>query len=169
MLALHLIPECYADTALVRSLFSAEYDTINHADGISRVAYILKKNENKENISIGFIDNDKKNVPTYFLDFEIKEELDNVIFKKHKSDNIYIFVFKKAIETFLLSELNSIDKKASDFGFDNEIKKFSKRLKKTNVDENEDFQGLISLLKSDQTAGCQFIRTHLAKIREMHP
>jgi len=47
---------------------------------------VLKKIDNEGFINIGFIDDDKKNVPSYFAEFELIAEITEVLLlKKHTS------------------------------------------------------------------------------------
>ncbi|MFN8436455.1 MAG: hypothetical protein U0V72_02360 [Cytophagales bacterium] len=160
-----LIPECYADTFFIDSIFKEKGDEVNHAFGISQVSVSLENGHFKELIKIGFIDNDKKNVPPYFNNFEIVDESDNISFKKHKENNIYVFVLKPAIEMFLINEIQSIGKSIEEFNLPIDLKSLKKQLKKTHVAENENYQNLISFLRNNKTIGCEFIRTHLQKLR----
>ena len=57
---LQFVPECFAETTMVKELF-LDLGYINHASGISQVNTILKKEDIGNYINIGFVDNDKKN------------------------------------------------------------------------------------------------------------
>ena len=72
-----IIPECYADTLLIKSV---GYQLPNHQHSIGEVANLMVKNYKNKKV-IGVIDNDKTK-PSYFKDFEEIKKAHNLILKK---------------------------------------------------------------------------------------
>ncbi len=158
------VPECYAETELVKLVFD-KIDYLNHGEGIHSVSKILKKEDVTNYLNVGFIDNDKKNIPPYFDEFVLLEEHPFVMFKKHLITNDYVFVAKPAIEKFILSQLDEIGKKPSDYNLPNDFKLFRKKLKSMQIKNNEGFKLLILDIKAHQTSGIVFICQKVAQLQ----
>ena len=136
---LQFVPECYAETELVKLIFD-NINYLNHGEGIHSVSSILKKPDVENYINIGFIDNDKKNIPPYFDEFIEIDKHPSIIFKKHPNTNDYILVANPAIERFILSQLLEINKQPSDYGLPNDFKEFRKTLKSMRIQHNEKYK-----------------------------
>jgi hypothetical protein len=156
MLSLHLVPECYAETELVKIIFNP-IDYLNHAEGIHAVSTILKRQDIQNYINIGFIDNDKKNIPPYFDEFIVIDELPSIILKKHPITNDYVFVANPAIEKFIITQLSEINKNPSDYELPNDFKGFRKKLKSMRIEHNHKYKEMISDLKNANTSGILFM------------
>jgi hypothetical protein len=75
------LPECYGDTRIV-TFFNIGRGFINHAEGIHKVAKAMKSQvRDYHKILIDLVDNDKKNVPSYFNDFVILKETQSLILR----------------------------------------------------------------------------------------
>jgi len=153
---LHLIPECYAETTMVKLLFQ-DADLFNHASGISQVSKILSQKDKIDYKNIGFIDNDKHNVPQYFDEFQLLYSFENVALKKHPETNDFLVVVNPAIEKFLLSQLGVIKKQPSEFGLPNDFNNFRKELKRGHIQYHEGYKKMIVELKDKRAPGVQFI------------
>jgi hypothetical protein len=167
MAKLHLVPECHAETAMVRKLFMQKDDKLNHAPGIQQVGKVLEKKDNEGFINIGFIDNDKQNVPKYFSEFELIAEITEVSFKKHPESNDYIFVAKPAIEKFILNQLNECGLQLATFNFPTDFKDFKRKMKKSLIENNEDYHQLLHEVNNLNPSGILFIKNHLRALREL--
>lgn len=167
---LQFAPECFAETEMVRILFedliSQKIGFINHGEGIHGVSNILKKKDVLNYKNVGFIDNDKQNIPPYFDSFVILENHPCVIFKKHVDTNDYIIIVKPAIEKFILSQLVEIGKQPSDYGLPNDFKLFRNQLKKMRIQYNEEYKKLINDLKINNASGIVFIKKHIFSLLE---
>jgi hypothetical protein len=161
---LHLVPECHAETVLARA-FRQPSDFLNHATGIPEVARILSKHEVPNFTRVGFIDNDKKNVPRYFDNFTLLSESEGVVFKKHKVLNDYLIRVSPAIERFLLDQLTEINKVPADFNLPNNFTEFRHTLKKQKIEHNSGFNDLIQELIFKKTKGIQFIHDCISQLR----
>ena len=163
---IQLIPECYAETEMVKILFG-NLGYLNHASGIHEVCKILKKNDIVNYINIGFIDKDKYNTPPYFDDFIIVDSHhDLVFFKKHPSSNDYLIVVNPAIEKFLWSQLQELKKEPTDYGLPSEFKKFKDLLKKERIQYNEGYKRMILDFKHAKTSGILFIMNNIAILQQ---
>lgn len=162
---LHFVPECFAETELVKIIFD-RIDYLNHAEGIHNVSAILRKQDVENYFNIGLIDNDKKNVPPYFDEFNTIDEHPSVIFKKHPITNDYVFVAKPAIEAFILSQLSEINKQPSDYHLPNDFKEFRNILKRIKIQQNENYKKMIRDIKQAQTSGVLFMLNKVAELQK---
>jgi len=167
MLNIEFVPECFAETELVRHvLFKINSeDYLNHAGGIHQVSKIMKGDEIQNFIKIGFVDNDKKNIPQYFAEFELISECSGMLFKKHSINNHYLFVAKPAIEKFIISQLEEINKKATDYDLPDDFKEFCNKLKKSRLASHQKFKELIIELKRSNTSGISFMVEKINELR----
>lgn len=155
----HLIPECFADTEMVRIIFKdLENCNLNHASGISEVSKALQKKDFPNYLNIGFVDKDKKNTPRYLDEFELVEQVVNVSLKKHPQTNDYLFIVNPAIEKFLLSELSEINKHPSEYHLPDDFISFKKTLKKTRIQNHQGYKNMVSDLVKSETTGITFMR-----------
>ena len=154
---LQLVPECYAETTMVKELFFDFDYYLNHASGISQVNSILKKEDIDNYINIGFVDNDKKNVPPYFDEFETIGNSNNVVLKKHPLTNDYLLVVNPAIEGFLLSQLNEIGKSPIDYDLSINFKEFKHKMKKQSIQHHAGYKRMLNDLKDANPEGIRFI------------
>jgi hypothetical protein len=161
---LQFIPECHAETTMVAILFEG-IGYHNHAPGIGNVSHKLKKNDLAGYINIGFVDKDKNSIPTYFDEFEVQDQIENVIFKKHPQNNDYLIIVDKNIERFILSQLDEIGKKPSDYNLPDDRLAFSRITKKISIEKNEGYRQLIHELKEKKPSGIQFI---YEKVMQFH-
>jgi hypothetical protein len=158
---IQLVPECFAETELVKVVFEDlvhdNRNILNHGEGIHQVSKILRHPDVKDYLNIGFIDNDKRNTPLYFDEFAILEETPLVDFKKHPSTNDYILIVKPAIERFILSQLEEIDKHPSNYGLPDNFKEFKKKLKSMRIQHHPGYKKMIVDLKKENTTGIRFM------------
>ena len=152
------VPECHADTTLIRFLTNNSPQII-HASGYSDVGRIMNKAP-FNTLMVGFVDDDKR-IPPYFDDFEILNEGGKVIFKKKVGVENYLIVIQKAIETFLVWNAEQVEVELDKFGFPNDIKQLGNRLKSLQIEKDEDFQNLLTVLNTKNAPGFVRIRTLL--------
>jgi hypothetical protein len=163
---IHFIPECYAETELVKALFDDhEGDYFNHAEGIHGVSKILKNKDVPQYVNIGFVDSDKKNIPPYFDEFETIDQIPSVIFKKHPQTDDFIIISCPAIESFILAQLEEIKKHPSDYGLPNDLKAFCKKLKKRHIKNDEGYKRMLLDLKESGTSGIVFMKEKISQLR----
>ena len=155
MPSLQILPECFADTALV-SLFVPDPLTVVHIFGIPNVAKEMQEAVGRENagIRIGLVDNDKR-VPPYLLTFETVSEQNKVFLKRKGMTDQYLIVIDKAIESFLLWNAEQIGLDVADYGFINDVKLFGKSLKTSVIGSSSSYYQLITDLHTRQAPGFQ--------------
>ena len=150
---LQILPECFADTALVL-LFVPDPDSVVHIFGIPNVAKEMKEvgERNSLDVRIGVVDNDKR-VPPYLLFFNTILEENKVLLKRNEQTNQYLIVIDKAIESFLLWNAEQVNLNVIDYGFSTDIKAFGKALKTSSIGANPNYRQLLTDLHSRQAPG----------------
>ncbi|MFD2570209.1 hypothetical protein ACFSUS_06155 [Spirosoma soli] len=153
MPSLQILPECFADTALIQ-LFVANHSLVVHIFGIPNVAKEMQEAATRENagLRIGCVDNDKR-VPPYLLTFNTVLEQNKVLLKQKSDSNKYLIVIDKAIESFLLWNARQISIDVSVYGFTDDIKLFGKALKTSSIGANSNYLQLLTDLRERQAPG----------------
>ncbi len=108
---LDFIPECYIDTNLVESLLEINGYTssgVNHQHSCNNVGKLMA-NQFKNNFAVGIIDDDKKKI-SYEREFDKIAESKNIKLLKHKTRSHYIIKISPAVESFIISCADEIDK-----------------------------------------------------------
>lgn len=109
-----IMPECYIDTTLVKSLLDAE---VNHKHSCTEVSREMEKGHYKDAFAVGIIDNDKRKL-SYIESFDEIGRTDNLTFLKHRDKHHYIIKVgkeHKAMETFIKANVDAIGMKMEDF------------------------------------------------------
>ena len=123
-----IMPECYIDTMLVGSLLDAK---VNHKSSCNEVAREMEKGKYKDAFAVGIIDNDKRKL-SYIESFEEIGRTDNLTFLKHKNKHHYVIKVgkeHKAMETFIMANVEAIGMKMEDFGLPSDIDELKKHTK----------------------------------------
>jgi hypothetical protein len=157
MYDIHLIPECYAETEFAYAIFYEFNRYKNHESGNDRVSKVLQTSRLNAKVKIGFTDKDKKNSPSYFNQFTLIDEIDNIAFKHFKGTDQYLFVLNPAIDKFIWDEMHSLGLTPNEFELPNEFDAFKKVLKKETIENNSGYKRLIKRLKSQNSKGVEFI------------
>jgi len=152
------IPECHADTTLVRFLSNNDKRII-HASGFPGVGDTMRKAP-AGFLLIGFVDDDKR-VSPYFEDFKTIQASDKVILKRKAESNMYLVVIQKAIESFLMWNAEQVGIDLNAYGFPNNVKLLGNRLKSLQIEGDNDFQLLLIALDSRNAPGFVRIRSIL--------
>ena len=122
------MPECYVDSTLIGSLLDG---AVNHKHNCNEVAKEMQKGAYKDAFAVGIIDNDKRKI-SYLEGFEEIGRTDNLTFLKHKDKHQYIIKVGKeckAMETFLMANVKTIDMKMEDFGLPSDLDELTKQTK----------------------------------------
>jgi hypothetical protein len=153
MLNLHLLPECHADTALIRFLVP-DPDTVVHISGIPNVAKELQEAEleNKLGKRIGIVDNDKRK-PPFLLTFDTVFEENKVCLRQKASTTNSLLIIDRAIESFLLWNAGQVSIRLSDYGFPEDIKLLGRVLKTSAIETDPDYLRLLQDLHDRQAPG----------------
>lgn len=150
---IRLIPECYADTALVK-IIANNHEPVDHVFGIPNVAkeMALGLVNQPDFVLIGFVDNDKR-VPTYFDDFDIITVENKVVFKKKRYIEHYLLVIDKAIETFLIWNAQQVSIDLEKYGFTPNLKRLCQLMKRTTIGSDPNYLQLLADLHTRQAPG----------------
>lgn len=146
-----LIPECHADTALVRFL-SGGFPNIDHESGIGSVVKNFTDVKDHSYQLVGIVDNDKRK-PPYLDDFQEIKSASGVSLRKKPDVEHYVILLKPAIERFLLNKAQSVGISLADFNLPMELKPLIKKTKKPQIQQNTDYLNLLAELKSRQASG----------------
>ena len=155
------MPECHADTALVRYLLNDD-PRIDHASGMSSVGVTMREAP-ADSILIGFVDDDKR-VPPYFDDFELISTSHNVLYKKKRNQERYLIVLHKAVETFLIWNAEETQVDLALFGFEKDVKRLGRKLKSVQMDTSPEYQALLKELDQKNAPGLVRIRALINEI-----
>lgn len=113
-----VIPECFADTALIESLVPPDRG-YNHQMGCSKVAQKMQNNL-KDDFAIGIIDKDKRSIK-YLDEFGLITNEKNLFLYKHPNRHHYIIQIYPAIELFILESCSEVDIDLSDYGLEHDL------------------------------------------------
>jgi len=117
-----IMPECYIDTTLVRSLLDAQ---VSHKHSCNEVAKEMRNGKYKDAFAVGIIDNDKRKV-SYIDEFEEIGKTDNLTYLKHKKKHQFLIKVGKeheAMETFIKENVEAIGMKMEDFDLPSDLDK----------------------------------------------
>lgn len=146
---IRFIPECHADTALMR-IFVDNHDLIDHQAGLNEVANEMKNVKDKSYTLIGLIDDDKTK-PPYFHDFEVlKDSCKYVLFKKKPNLEHFLIIIRPAFERFLIENAKDLSIDLNSFGLDNDMRILKKFTKKENIKTDPNFKGLLQTMKEQK-------------------
>ena len=115
-----IMPECFIDTTLVKSLLDAD---VNHKHSCNEVAREMEKGHFKDAFAVGIIDNDKRKI-SYIESFEEIGRTDNLTFLKHRDKHHYVIKVgreHKAMETFIKANVDAIGMKMEDFDLPSDL------------------------------------------------
>lgn len=130
-----IMPECYIDTTLVGSLLDAQ---VNHKHSCNEVAKEMQKGKYKDAFAVGIIDNDKRK-PSYTDEFDEIGHTANLTFLKHRTKHHYLIKVgreHKAMETFLIANVEAIGKKMEDFSLPSDLDKLIEATKDSVTTQN---------------------------------
>lgn len=158
---LRILPECYADTTLVRFFVPDVLFSI-HQEGCPEVAKTMSRGQKTDFKLVGVVDNDKKldiHYQAYFQRFDLVLQQNKIIHRRFTECKIpqELIILDKAIETFLLWNAQQIDLDVEDYGFNKNPKQFGFSLKQVNIGDNQEYRRLLNDL-SDSPGFVTLIR-----------
>lgn len=101
-----IIPECYVDTNLIKTLLACE---VNHQKGCNQVCKVMKE-KFRDEFAVGIMDDDKMK-PQYTREFEEVASSEHLTVMKHPQRAHFLIFIRPAVEELILSG-------AADIGFD---------------------------------------------------
>lgn len=156
---LHIIPECYIDTKLIKALIPPT-TRYNHQKGCPNVVKVMQQNLGGD-FALGIIDRDKKELG-YADEFDLMYEISNNIqLFKHKSRNHYLIFICPAVEKWIITNASEANLNLNDFGLPNDFRKLTD-ITKTSKSEKEDpysknFHELFKKLRETQPKAVQLL------------
>lgn len=154
------IPECHADTALVRFLTDG-FPHIDHEAGINNVVRNFSAIKDQTYCLVGIVDDDKRK-PSYLSGFEVVKSEYAVSLCNMPGTKHYIVIIKPALEKFLIQEAATVGISLSDFNLPNDLKSLCKTTKKPQIETNEGYIEFLSALKSRKARGLVVLETFLS-------
>lgn len=147
---LHIIPECYIDTKLIKALVPPQ-TRYNHQKGCSTVAKVMQERFSND-FALGIIDRDKQELG-YANQFDLVVEVTNTLqLFKHRSRNHYLIFICPAVERWIITCATESELLLSDFGLPSDflsLTKITKTSKSENSDEfSSNFRNLFNALKA---------------------
>jgi hypothetical protein len=157
---LHIIPECYIDTKLIKALVPPQ-TRYNHQKGCSTVTKVMQKRFN-DDFAVGIIDRDKKELG-YASEFNLVVEItENLQLFKHRSKNHYLIFICPAVEKWIISCAIDTDLLLQDFGLPSDfvaLTKITKTSKSENNDEySSNFKDLFNALRLENPSNVAVLR-----------
>lgn len=129
---LHIVPECYFDTVLVKAILKTK--KVNHQKGCNNVEKTVKK---LNDFAVGVVDKDKKDL--IYLREECIEEIktNNLTLWKHKTKQHYFIQLVPAIESWIIKVAAESELNLEEIGLPKDAKNLRRVTKSQFVNENE--------------------------------
>lgn len=150
-----LLPECHADTALIRFLFPDPILSI-HCEGCTEVANTMLSSGRHLYRFIGIVDNDNdlnKRNKGFFSRFEPVLEQHRVFVRHHPTDEQVVLILDKAIETFLLWNSKQVDIDVEQYGLSPSLKRLKDQFKTPTIETDPNYIRLLTDLANRQAPG----------------
>jgi len=141
--------EGFADSVLLRT-FSIPEKFISISGGSSGVARTMKNQSNNfHKIIIGLVDIDKKNNPTYFDEFALIDNPDDILYKrKEHSNQFLISLCSNGIENWISNAAISVKVSRVNFSLPEDFKVFLRTTKHESITSNKDFFNYLTAIKN---------------------
>lgn len=155
MIDLHIIPECYIDTKLIKA-FVPPITRYNHQKGCSTVVKQMKEKFG-DDFAVGIVDRDKVALG-YAEEFDlISEVADQLQLFKHHNKNHYLIFICPAVERWIIFNADEVGINLNNYNLPHDFKELTK-VTKTSKSENDDihsndFKHLFRDLKRQSTKG----------------
>lgn len=138
-----LIPECYVDTNILKTLF--RLDGVNHQHCCSKVMKCMSL-KFSEGFAVGVVDDDKRKA-SGSEDFVELAQSPHLIMMKHKSRMHFLFFVHKAAEDFLLSCAREQNINMDDFGLPDDLEGLKMVTKNIESDKEPRIRKLVNALR----------------------
>ncbi|MCC6370535.1 MAG: hypothetical protein IT236_05955 [Bacteroidia bacterium] len=156
MIEMCVIPECYGDTLLVKTL---GYSSPNHKHGIGEVNNTMKKYFNNR-IAIGVIDNDKAAGPSDFNRFVLIESKGSLSLKKRPGTQHFLITLNPALERWIEEVGNSVNVTRPYSNYED----FKKALKDFNVEKDAKITTYFNTIKQKNPTAFRQIKNWIRQI-----
>ena len=156
---IRFIPECHADTVLVRFL-TDNFPYIDHESSINGVAKNFENVRDRTYKLVGVVDDDKR-TPKYLDDFRLIKKSNGVALKQKPDKEHYLIVISPALEKFLMENCISIGKTMKDFKLPDDLRNLTKITKAPRIESNTNFHNLVQNLLKQDAPGLVTLKSYL--------
>jgi hypothetical protein len=165
---LHVIPECYIDTKLIKALVPPQ-TKYNHQKGCPNVVKVMQERF-KNDFAVGIIDRDKKEL-AYVKQFDLVIEIpDTLQLFKHKDENHYLIFICPAVEKWIIASASEANLLLSDYELPTDfinLTKITKTSKSENNDEfSSNFRDLFKALRVENPSNVAVLRFWIEYLKE---
>lgn len=151
----HIVPECYFDTVLVKTLLKRK--KVNHQKSCTKVESTVK---GIDDFAVGIIDKDKKEVQ-YLSEFNEEINAESLILWKHKTKQHYFIQLAPAIEKWILDAADESKINLEELGIPKDLEKLKRLTKNEAVSENEQLKALCRQLMNGNGKSVNTLATWL--------
>ncbi len=147
---LHVIPECYIDTKLIK-IAAPPQVRYNHQKGCSNVVKVMQE-KLSDDFAFGIIDRDKK-IMAYVEQFTVVYDVpDRLQLLKHPTRCHYLIIICPAVEKWIVLTAEEAEIRLTNFGLPHDFEKL-RAITKTSKSEHDDpysenFQRLFKEIRS---------------------
>jgi len=156
----HIIPECYFDTVLVKTILKTK--NVNHQKSCFKVESTVKA---IDDFAVGIIDKDKKEI-AYLSEFDEVVSSEHLALWKHKTKMHYFIQLIPAIERWILNVVEEAQIDIEDLNLPNEVDELRKYTKYKLVSENEEIKRLCKRAVASDSATMQTLSWWLTFLLE---
>jgi hypothetical protein len=152
---IRLLPECHADTALIRFLVPDKTLSI-HCEGCPEVGNIMRSPQGNLYHFLGIVDNDRdlnKRCKGYFAAFEPVQAEHRLFVRCHPTNEQTLVILDKAIETFILWNAEQVNLDLRQYGFDLLPKRLGDQFKSPTIETDPNYLRLLTDLYIRQAPG----------------
>jgi hypothetical protein len=175
---LHVLPECYVDTKLIKMIVPPSSGRYNHQKGTNVLARMMpedklrkrKAGDLHDTFALGIVDEDFED-RAYPKQFELIYHLPNQIkLKKHPDKHHYLIMICPVFEKWLLKIVDEMGHTMNDFGLPDDLEKL-KNITKTSKSETEDpysdnFRRLFKALRDTNPQSVILIRHWITYLKQ---
>jgi hypothetical protein len=162
-MSLSIVPECYADTRLAEILTQSK--RCNHQKNLGQVANTLK-NRLKDLPALGIVDNDKGSVPSYFSEFNLIFQNQDLKLLKHPGRSQFLVMICPAIEQWLLNAANEVNVNPLDFGIKEGLKEFTNLTKSIHLGQSREFAEFVKALVKAEAPSIILLKKWLVDFKD---
>ncbi len=148
---IRFLPECHADTLIVQ-IFKVPENLIRHKKGIHKVASEMSNFDDSRVKLVGIVDDDKKNVPDYFADFQVLKRENDLLLKQKSNTNHFLIVVSPELEAWLLDCAKSVNINPKDFSLPENPKQLHHITSDVNLENNKNFINFLKAIKNAQAS-----------------
>lgn len=153
--AIQYLPECHADTALLRH-FIPDHSFSIHCLGCPEVANTMLSVKADEYRLIGLVDNDNDldtRCKGFFKSFTVVEQDNRIVLRENSIRQQYLIVIDKAIESFLIWNAERVGVDMESYGFVPTVKQLRRQTKLPAIETDPNYRQLLTDLHTRQAPG----------------